>query len=272
MRRSLIVVFTALIASPWLSAQNAESPTRGFKWLDPAKDGALFQQIKGAFSEELKPDDPEKVKPVVAMLYKKISRIGIFQSSALVLILERETPTSKYGDYFVSFNYDLKSGKKKAFGGFYVWKLNSFVRFEPWPVSDVAFTYWSCTECEGRHLLGSFRFDPADGEWKVRKWDDRDKDDGILIGDDGKALSEEDDVNYDCLFRIGDFTGNGFDSVAVRCLAISQIDRVVDDTTTIYSVQHGQPQVVAVKDRAKLATIHGKLCVDIGKSKLCPPK
>jgi len=53
----------------------------------------------------LKPDDPEKVKPVVAQEYKWISREAVFETSALVLIVERETRTSMYGDYFVAFNF-----------------------------------------------------------------------------------------------------------------------------------------------------------------------
>jgi len=64
------------------------------------------------------------VKPVVAQLYKKISRIGVFETSALVLIAERETPTSTYRDYFLAFNFDLKSGKKVPLEkGFMVWEV-----------------------------------------------------------------------------------------------------------------------------------------------------
>jgi hypothetical protein len=94
MRQSLIIVCLALAASWPLSAQNADSSTRGFKWLNSIKVVPLFRQIDLAFSEELKPDDPAKVKPVVAQLYKKISSIGVYQSSALVFVLERETPPS----------------------------------------------------------------------------------------------------------------------------------------------------------------------------------
>jgi hypothetical protein len=72
------------------------------------------------------------------------------------------------------------------------------------------------------NTFGSLRFDPADGEWKVRRWGGRDNDDAILIGDDGKVLSEDDDTNYDGLYKFGDFTGDGFDDVALRCLAIDQ--------------------------------------------------
>lgn len=273
MRRGLIVFLFALTAASSSSAQNAESSTNGFKWLDSAKDVTLFQQIKTAFSEDLKPDDPEKVKPVVAQLYKRISRIGVYQSSALVVILERETAASTDGDYFQPFNYDLKTGKKEALDkGFDFWRFNKFVRFEPSKIPDVVFTYWSCTECEAEHLLGSFRFDSAIGKWKLRSWGDRDIDDSILIGDDGKSLGEEGERNDDCLFGFDDFTGDGFDDVAVRCLAIDQNHRIVDDTTTIYAVRNGRPRVIAVKDPTKLVTIRKTLCAGIKKSKLCPPK
>jgi hypothetical protein len=273
MCRGLVILLFALTAAFSSSAQNAESPTQGFKWLDSAKDATLFQQIKTAFSEDLKPDDPEKVKPVVAQLYKRISRIGVYQSSALVVILERETATSTEGDYFQPFNYDLKTGKKEAFDrGFRLWKFNKLVRFEPSKIPDVVFTYWSCTECEAEHLLDSFRFDPEIGEWKLRSWDDRDNNDAILIGDDGSFLGEEAETNHDCLFGFDDFTGDGSEEVAVRCLVIDPNHRVVDDTTTIYAVRNGRPKVIAVKDPAQLVTIRKTLCTGIKKSKLCPQK
>ena len=74
--------------------------------LDANKDASVFGRVKRRPSQtELKPDDPEKVKPVVAEEYKWISRVGVFETSALVLIGERETRTSTYGNYFVAFNY-----------------------------------------------------------------------------------------------------------------------------------------------------------------------
>ena len=74
----------------------------------------------------MKPDDPEKVKPVVAQEFKWISRVGVFETSALVLIGERETRASRYHDDFVAFKYDLKSGEKTSLTsfnkGFVHWK------------------------------------------------------------------------------------------------------------------------------------------------------
>ena len=94
----------------------------------------MLERIKTAFSDELKPDDPEKVKPVVAQEYKWISRVGVFETSALVLIGERETRTSKYHDYFDAFNFNLKSGEKTPLTpfnkGFVEWKFMKLVRFD----------------------------------------------------------------------------------------------------------------------------------------------
>src|SRR5260370_20667502 len=92
----------AIVACISAAAQNTATASKDFRWLDPRKDATLFDQIKGAFVDELKPDDP-KVKLVEPQLYKfhkRISRIGVFQSSALVLIAARAELAATYGDYF----------------------------------------------------------------------------------------------------------------------------------------------------------------------------
>src|SRR5580704_5328581 len=118
MSRTVLLIVFAL--TPFLSAagQDVAPSSPAFRWLDSGKDANLFERIKTAFSEELKPDDPEKVKPVVAQEYKWISRVGVFESSALVLIGEREARTSTYGNYFVAFDYDLENGKKTPLSSF----------------------------------------------------------------------------------------------------------------------------------------------------------
>ena len=115
MSRKVLIVFLMLAASAPAFAQSAHSAEAAFRWLSPSKDAASLDRITTAFADELKPDDPEKVKPTVAEKYKWISRVGVFETSALVLIGEREARTSTYGDYFVAFNYDLKSGEKTSF-------------------------------------------------------------------------------------------------------------------------------------------------------------
>ena len=270
MRRNLVIAVLVLAACRSAAAQNASPVLTTFHWLDAAKDAPLFEQIRAALAEELRPDDPEKVKPVVAELYKKISRIRVFETSALVLIAERETSTSTYGDYFQVYSYLLKSGKKTpSEKGFMKWRFKKLVRFDSSKIPDIVFTYPSCTECEADFLLGSFRFDSTDATWKIRSWGE--KDDAIVIGSDYSVGTEENSKD-DCLFKFADFNGDGFDDLAVRCLVITEQGKILGDTTTIYTVQHGKPQVIAVKEARQLATVRDKLCTDVKKSRLCPPK
>jgi hypothetical protein len=104
MGRTVLIAILMLAASSSAIGQNVQPSSPAFRWLNSSKDATLFERIKTDFADELKPDDPEKVKPVVAQEYKWISRVGVFDTSALVLIGERETRTSTYGNYFVAFN------------------------------------------------------------------------------------------------------------------------------------------------------------------------
>jgi hypothetical protein len=273
MGRTVLIAILTLAASHSAVGQNAPPSSTIFHWLNSGKDAALFERIKTAFSDELKPDDPEKVKPIVAQEYKWISRVGVFETSALVLIGERETRTFTYRDYFVAFNYDLKSGEKTSLTsfneGFIEWKFLKLIRFDSSRTPDIVFTHPSCTECEAEYLLGSFRLDSTDAKWKVRTWSEKSTE--ILIGSDYSVGTDEDSKD-DCLFKFADFNGDSFDDLAVRCLAISRQGKILEDTTTIYTIQHGQPQVLTVKDRRQLATIRDQLCVDAKKSKFCPSK
>jgi hypothetical protein len=273
MRRIALISILMLAASSSASGRNAQPSSISFHWLDSSKDAKLSERIKTAFNDELKPDDPEKVKPVVAQEYKWISRVGVFETSALVLIGERETRTSTYGDYFVAFNYDLTSGEKTPLtpsnNGFTEWKFERLVRFDSSRTPDIVFTHLSCTECEADYLLSSFRLDPTEARWKVRTWSDKGTD--ILIGSDYSVGTEE-DSKYDCLLKFADFNGDGFDDLAVRCLAVTEQGKIIEDTTTIYTIQRGQPHALTVEDRQQLAVIRDQLCVDAKNSKLCPSK
>src|SRR5258708_40041830 len=91
---TLILMYRTLAATPLLrivacisaAAQYTSTASKDFRRLDPRKDAALVDKIKGAFVDELKPDDP-KVKPVEPPLYKfpkRTSGIGVFQSPAPV--------------------------------------------------------------------------------------------------------------------------------------------------------------------------------------------
>jgi hypothetical protein len=272
MCRNVLIALLMLAVSHPAVAQNAPVASTSFHWLNPSKDAALYERVKTAFSDELKPDDPEKVKPVVAQGHKRISRVGVFERSAFVLIGERESETS-YGTYFVAFNYDLKSGEKTSLTpynkGFMEWKFKKLVRFESSRAPDIVFTYPSCIECEEEHLLGSFRFDSTDAKWKLRTWSEKINE--ILIGS-AFSVGTEEDSQYDCLFKFSDVNGDGFDDFVVRCIAITEQGKILEDTTTIYTIQNGRSQALRVTDRQQLTTIRYMLCADTKKSKLCPSK
>jgi hypothetical protein len=266
-RTTVMASILAMAACTSGAAQNTTIKSNKFRWLDPRKDAALFGQIKAAFVDELKPDDPEKVKPVEPQLYKRISRIGVFQSSALVLIAERETPVYTYGDYFRPFNYDMRTGKKIAFEkGFRRWRFRSFAQFSSGKTPDIVFTYLSCTECEATYLLGSFRFDLERHTWDTRAWGD--KDDAMVIGAD----SEEGDYDYQCLYKIADFNGDGLDDVAVRCQAVGEKAKIMEDTTLLYSIQQGKPVIITLTEPQRIAAVTAKLCEGAKKSRLCTAK
>jgi hypothetical protein len=224
-----------------------------------------------SFSDELKPDDPDRVKPYVAQGYKWISRIGVFESSAFVLIGERETRTATFGDYFVAFNYDLKNGEKTLLtpfnNGFVKWKFNRLIRFDSSGTPDIVFSYFSCTECEAERHLGSLRLDPSDAKWKLRIWTGGIKE--IIIGRDFSVGTDEDSADK-CLYKFSDFNGDGFDDLAVRCLTITDEGKILEDETRIYTVQQGQSQALPITDLRQLDTVRAELCVDAPKSKLCP--
>ena len=238
MSRPVLIAIIVLAASSSAIGQKAQPSSQDFHWLSSSKDATQFERIVTAFTDELKPDDPEKVKPVVAQEYKWVSRVGVFKTSALVLIGERETRTSTYGNYFVAFNYDLKSGEKAPLTsfnkGFMEWKFKKLIRFDSPGTPDIVFTHSSCTECEADYFLSSFRLDSTDGRWKVRTWGEKSTE--ILIGSDYSGGTAEDSKD-DCLFKFADFNGDRFDDLAVRCVVITTQGKILADTTTIYTIQ-----------------------------------
>jgi len=255
------------------AAQNTPPASNNFRWLDARKDAVLFDQIKGAFGDELKPDDPEKVKPVEAQLYKRIARIGVIHSSALVLIAERDTPTYTYGDYFQPFNYEINTGKKEPLEkGFMRWRFRRFAHFSTPETPDIVFTYLSCIECEATYLLGSFRFDTARRVWETRTWTSKEGGDAIMIGSDTVVGSEEGEYDYECLFKIADLDGDGLDDVAVRCQTVGEKGKIIDDTTLLYSIQHEKPTIVTLTEPERIAALTAKLCDSARKSRICATK
>src|SRR5260370_17726984 len=235
----------AIAACISAAAQDTATASKGFRWLDPRRDAALFDQTKAAFVDELQPDDP-KVKLVEPQLYKfhkRISCIGVFQSSALVLIAERDELASTYGhgDYFQAFNYDINTGKKEPFKkGFRDWRFHKFAHFSSAKTPDIVFTYLPALEWEPDYSLSSFRFDQRRALWGMRAWSDNQDDDMIEIGSDTVEGSEEGEYDSHCLFKVADFNGDGLDDVAVRCQPVGVENKIID-RTLLYPIHHDNP-------------------------------
>ena len=87
------------------------------KWVSEKQNAELWARIRSDFHDELQPDDPVKVAPVVAYSYKYIQRVAVYRDSAVVLVGHLETKDSKYPGYYSAFNYSLESRARKAIKG-----------------------------------------------------------------------------------------------------------------------------------------------------------
>ena len=275
MYRTLAATTLLAIAACILAAgQNTRTASEDFRWLDPRKDAVLFDHIKAAFVDELKPDDPKAklVEPQSYKFYKRISRIGVFQSSALVLIAERDELASTYGDYFQAFNYDINVGKKELLKkGFRRWRFHKFAHFSSAKTPDIVFTYIPTLEWETEYCLSSFRLDQRRGLWDMRTWNDNQDDDMIEIGSDTVEGSEEGEYDSHCLFKVADFNGDGLDDIAVRCQAVGEENRIID-TTLLYSIQQDKPVQVTLTEPRRIAALTAKLCDGTKKLRMCTSK
>lgn len=268
--RTKALCFCALLLAIAVSCSAAGQQSTAIRWLDPLSDKAIYDSVKRAFAPELEPDNPAKVAPYVAELFKYIARIGVHDSSAIVIIGERENEHDHSGDYFIACNYDLKSAKKSKiqnFGG-YVWKSIAIARLDSSTVPDIIFDYLSCTECESTLLLGSFRYDPLTKVWGIRKWSP--KDESLMVGSDDVVGGDEGTISYDCAFRLGDFLGNGFSQVVVWCRETYVDEHKSHDTTLFYSAIQN-PMLISVTGRMKLRQLHTFICKTNSNSKLCSP-
>jgi hypothetical protein len=272
MRPKLATLLLGILIA--LPAWGQSSPgSSSFRWLTAPKDAELLERINKSFSDLLKPDDPAKVQPYEPMLHKSIAQVGVFRSAALIVMLQCDTKDCSDGEYFQPFNMDLSTGKITDLDtGFYDWKFKQFARFENTATPDIVFAYDSCWDCEVNFLLGSLRYDGAEGVWRVRLWND--KEPGIYMGGDTDAVPEdadEGDYYADCLHRIMSFDGNTYDKVAIRCASInSNTRKVFAEWTTVYEIKDGHPLATEIKDPRRRAAISAALCAIQKDPVLCP--
>lgn len=246
-----------------------------FRWLDSTRDSQVWNRVVGALHRELEPDDPQKVPPHYAPTqYKYIYKIGVFRTTALVIIGYRETKDSPGYDYFNAYSYDLRDGSKGAIvtepprppgtypeSGDVLWmfEVTQLVHFDRSPAPDLVFTYDSCTECEAEHFLASFEFVSGKG-WVARQWDK-----AYSLDLEGDPVRGDDVVSAHYLFKIKDWTDDGFDDVAVRRREVTWVSKrrqATDDSTTIYTTENGTLVGHPVTDSTERTNINAELCSD----------
>lgn len=219
--------------------------TQEFQWVKRTESPETWGLVEKAFVKELTPDRPGETGNVVPMTEKRVTRIGTFKDSALVLIEYRENSSDPY-PIFRAFNFNLKSQTKTVIGvkeasWFSMWRFLKIAYFEDHATPDVVFRYLSCTECEAESLLASFRFESSSGIWTVRHWSAEDGD-SVLIGSDHQ-YGEDGIYDFDCLHTVSDLNGDGLDDVAVRCRESVEGDRpgetskIAKDETLLYSLR-----------------------------------
>ena len=251
-----------------------------FKWTTKKSDPALWASASTALKKELAPDDQKATEPYLAMKYKYISRIGVFGSSALVLIGERESEKSTLGTFYLAFNFDTTTGVRQIGEGWMEWRFARLAQFEPTAVPDVLFTYLTCTECEADKLLSSYYYNSALKGWDVRRWAESDEDwnrnmilrrvKGLTIAGDVEPGGDE--IAFNCVWGVKDYTQDGFDDVAVVCRSITEDHkrkRTMQVGTLLYSLRGGRFTGDYVSSPEEQQKIKTQLCTDHPSNVLC---
>ncbi|NWG03272.1 MAG: hypothetical protein HXY44_10505 [Syntrophaceae bacterium] len=263
-RLFLTVPLILMLACSYVNGKQFDT----FRWLTEEEDKETLIKISQVFTDELKPDDPAKIGPRLPYLYKYIYKVGVFRSTALVIIGHRENKDHDTGDLFLSFNCDLSTNEKSRIQTsqmMWVWRLYNLVYFEFALTPDIVFEYQNCTECEASRYISSFQYDRRNKKWKVRSWGE--DGDAIFIGSDPEIGVET--RIYDCLHKIQDFDSDGFRDIAVRCRITGTETHSVIDTTIVYTIRSGSPQKRKIQEKKQLLKIQSTLCEGQSGHPLC---
>ena len=258
MRQALKVLINILVMIYALDAQAFDT----FTWIDTNDNSQTLSEIKLAFVDELQPDNPEKVKPIVPYFHKYISSIGAFRNTRIIVIgyREKEGDPKEY-DHFRAFSYDVSNHVKQEIEPkdyYWRWFFVTQAAFEPSATPDVVFKYFNCLECESVELLASFRFEEKENLWKRRMWPDNDAD--LMIGSD-RQYGGEDDWLYDCLFKVADFNSDNYADIAIRCRETGETTHKIRDNLLLYTIQKGTTKRIQVRDKSEFDKISNVLCV-----------
>ncbi len=269
----MILAFLPSLVCTWPISVHAQ-PADSVKWISEKGNAAMWVAIRADFHDELQPDDPANVAPVLAYSFKYIYRVALYRHSALVLVGHRETEESKYPGYYSAFNYDIESHARRPIKGVEVvsvFKFVDFVRLDAAAPPDIFFTWLTCTECEESKVLSAFHYDSGKREWGLRTWE-ANKDiwwtsaSGPVIWSD---VSGSDTISFDCLHG---FLGSAPEiTFGLRCRAVAESEdgkRSITDITGLYSFR-GPDSRLEIVSGGKRTELLSKLCEASPKNKLC---
>jgi len=248
--------------------------TGSVRWVSERENAALWARLSSDFHDELQPDDPAKVAPVLPYSYKYIYRVAVYQDSALVLVAHLETKDTQYPGYYSAFNYDLKSHARSRIKGVEVISIFKYVRFanlDPEAPTDIVFTWMTCTECEASQVLSAFHYDSVNRQWVLRRWETHKdiwwtSDSGPIIWSD---VSASDTISFECLH--GFVKSNGDIAFGIRCRQVSESEgskRSISDITAKYSFKGAESKLETVAGEKKTKLLN-ELCEGSPKNKLC---
>jgi hypothetical protein len=249
-------------------------PADSVRWVSERENATLWAHIRSDFHDELQPDDPAKVAPVLPYSYKYIYRVAVYQDSALVLVDHLETKDTQYPGYYSAFDYDLKSHARTPIKGVEVVSVFRFVRFaalDPTAPPDIVFTWMTCTECEASQVLSAFHYDSVNRQWVLRRWETHKdvwwtSDSGPIIWSD---VSVSDTISFECLH--GFVKSNGDVAFVVRCREVSEPEGSklkINDITAKYSFKGAESKLETVTGENKTKLLN-ELCEGSPKNKLC---
>jgi hypothetical protein len=285
----LLTLFLLTVLYPGAASQTSADTAETFRWINPASDPQLWQQIQTAFRDEVAPDDPKSgVDSHDVYGYKYLERVGIVGHSALVIVSSRPAKVvskdQAWNTYSSAFNFDLNTERKSSIEHaehMWIWKFNSLARFGPSQVPDVTFNYVSCTECESGFLFGSFSHDDANSAWRVRSWyEGKNVTNELLVGVSQSvyevADTAGDKASFDCAYGFLDSSRPGFQDFAIRCKEFDYTETgrtKLNDSTLLYSLSDGQFKARRITDDSEVISLTAKVCRPNSDSWLCklPP-
>jgi hypothetical protein len=277
----VLIPLTFVLTAQASAGEQSQKTSTAFRWLEPKTNQQLWAKIEGAFESELKIDSPSAAAPLAPIAQKFIVRVGLYQTSALVVIAQQEDPALPRQTSFQAYNYSTESERKQAIpshvpGVMWQWRLVNVARFERAPVPDIIFQFFNCVECAAQNFLASFRYDGASKEWRWRNWEmGTSPHTGwtLLIGsspesgfDPEEAEQKEYVYRTACVFRVADLNGDGFEDVAAWCretaVASEAPRRVhsVKDSTLLFTAKSGKTQLLEIQDAKAAASLHHQIC------------